>query len=64
MYDTVIAPNALWEIDASPIDMLLVDEEEKARRYTLYMIVDIYTRRALALITETAKHSSGVTAYS
>lgn len=46
----VCRPNQLWEIDASPADVLLTDG-----RYSLYALVDIYTRRMLVTITKTPK---------
>ena len=46
--------NALWEIDASPTDvMLLVDG--RAVRHNLYMAVDVYSRRAVILVTRTPR---------
>jgi transposase InsO family protein len=46
--------NELWEIDASPTDvMLLVDG--KAVRHNLYMAVDVYSRRAVILVTRTPR---------
>lgn len=43
-------PNQLWEIDASPADVLLMDG-----RYSIYAVVDIYTRRMLVTVTKTPK---------
>ena len=43
-----IAPNHIWEIDASPTDALTLEG-----RMNLYMITDIYTRRMKVLITKT-----------
>ncbi len=42
-------PNQLWEIDASPADVLLTDG-----RYSIYAVVDIYTRRMLVSVSKTA----------
>jgi len=42
-------PNQLWEIDASPADVLLTDG-----RYSIYAVVDIYTRRMLVGVSKTA----------
>ena len=42
--------NQLWEIDASPVDALLNDG-----RYTLYSVVDIWSRRMLVHISKTPK---------
>ena len=43
-------PNQLWEIDASPADVLLTDG-----RYSIYAVVDIYTRRMMVTVTKTPK---------
>ncbi len=42
--------NQLWEIDASPADVLCKDG-----RYTIYSMVDVWSRRTLYLVTKTAK---------
>lgn len=42
--------NDVWEIDASPVDALCQDG-----RYTLYAIIDVYTRRVLFHVSKTAK---------
>jgi transposase InsO family protein len=46
----VTRPNMLWEIDASPADALLTDG-----RYSVYVVVDIYTRRMIVLVTKTPR---------
>ena len=46
----VTRPNQLWEIDASPADVLLKDG-----RYSVYVVVDIYTRRMIVLVSRTAR---------
>ncbi len=43
-------PNQLWEIDASPADVLLTDG-----RYSIYAVVDIFTRRMMVTVTKTPK---------
>lgn len=42
--------NHIWEIDASPVDALCVDG-----RYTLYAITDVWSRRAMFMVSKTAK---------
>ena len=44
----VARPNQLWEIDASPADVLLTDG-----RYALYAVIDIYSRRLMVSVTKT-----------
>lgn len=46
----VSRPNQLWEIDASPADVLLTDG-----RYSIYAVIDIYTRRMMVTVTKTPK---------
>ncbi len=41
--------NQVWEIDASPADLICSDG-----RYNLYAIVDVWSRRAIVSVTETA----------
>lgn len=43
-------PNQLWEIDASPADVLLADG-----RYSIYAVIDIYTRRMMVAVAKTPK---------
>lgn len=47
--DGIVRLNQLWEIDASPADILCADG-----RYTLYSIVDVYSRRAIFTVSKTA----------
>lgn len=42
--------NELWQIDASPADVLLVDG-----RYSIYVCLDVYSRRMIALVSKTAR---------
>jgi putative transposase len=43
--------NEVWQIDASPADMLTTD----GRRPTIYACVDVYSRRLVTLVTETPR---------
>ncbi|WOF75345.1 Mu transposase C-terminal domain-containing protein [Parvibaculaceae bacterium PLY_AMNH_Bact1] len=45
------APNAVWEIDASPADIMTTE----GRRLNLVAMVDVWTRRAKVLVTPTPK---------
>lgn len=42
--------NQVWEIDASPADALCIDG-----RYTVYAIIDVWSRRALFSVSKTAR---------
>lgn len=46
-------PNALWQIDASPVDALCVDG-----RYSMYACIDIATRRTIVTISKTPRASA------
>ncbi|MFG1318040.1 DDE-type integrase/transposase/recombinase [Xanthobacter autotrophicus] len=46
----VRAPNQLWMIDASPVDMLCVDG-----RHNIYVAIDIFTRRLIVYVTRTPR---------
>jgi len=55
LYGWVERPNQLWEIDASPADLLLLEDDGRTSgRYTLYVLIDIFTRRIMVLVTKTA----------
>jgi transposase InsO family protein len=43
--------NEVWQIDASPADMMTTDR----RRPAIYVCIDIYSRRLIALVTETPR---------
>ena len=46
-------PNQLWEIDASPSDVMLTDG-----RHSIYVVVDVYTRRMMILVTKVPRTSA------
>ncbi|MBP2301273.1 Mu transposase C-terminal domain-containing protein [Azospirillum picis] len=46
-------PNQLWEIDASPSDVMLTDG-----RHSIYVVVDVYTRRIMILVTRVPRTSA------
>lgn len=51
----VTALNGRWEMDATPADWLLLDEDGKKRRYTVSVIVDVWSRRLLVIVSRTPK---------
>lgn len=53
--EDVTIPNQIWEFDASPADILLVDG-----RYSIYALVDVATRRMLILVTKTPRTSAAL----
>lgn len=57
--EAVSGPNAVWEIDASPADVLCIDPATgKPRRYNLVGMIDVATRRAKILVSETPKSTA------
>lgn len=49
----VTEPNQLWQIDASPVDALCVDG-----RHSIYMCLDIATRRIIITVSKTPRASA------
>lgn len=47
----IVRPNQRWQIDASPADVLCID----GYRYTIYVVVDVFSRRLLALVSRTPR---------
>jgi transposase InsO family protein len=45
--------NQRWEMDATPADWMLIDEDGKPRRYTLSVVIDIYSRRMICVLART-----------
>lgn len=52
--DHVERVNQLWETDASPADMLCL-EDGKPVRYSIYVLLDVYSRRVLTLVSKTPR---------
>lgn len=46
----IAQPNQLWQIDASPIDALCTDG-----RHSIYACIDIFSRRAVVLVSKTPR---------
>jgi len=47
--------NGRWEMDATPADWLLLDEDGKKRRYTVSVIIDVWSRRMMIVVSRTPK---------
>ncbi len=58
--EAVAGLNAVWEIDASPADILTLDaaRESGQRRMTLVGVIDVWSRRVKILVTETPKSTA------
>lgn len=50
---SVMRLNELWQIDASPADVLCVDG-----RHSIYVAIDMYSRRVIATVTRTPRASA------
>ncbi|MQT13678.1 Mu transposase C-terminal domain-containing protein [Segnochrobactrum spirostomi] len=53
--DTGAGLNDIWQIDASPADALLVDG-----RHSVYVLTDLWSRRAMVLVTRTPRAAAVV----
>ncbi|MGY5789090.1 transposase len=53
MYSHVTTPNELWQIDASPVDALCTDG-----RHSIYVCIDIATRRFVLYVSKTPRASA------
>lgn len=58
----VTALNQRWEMDATPTDWMLVDADGKKRRYTVSVIVDVWSRRSIVVVAPTPKTQTHCTA--
>ncbi|MEQ8747321.1 Mu transposase C-terminal domain-containing protein [Pyruvatibacter sp.] len=60
--ENVVALNQIWEIDATPADVMTVEEDGSRRRMNITGVIDVYSRRVKVLVTETprAVAASGV----
>ena len=53
--ESVVAPNQVWEIDATPADVMTLEADGSRRRMNITGIIDVYTRRAHVVVTDTPK---------
>ncbi|WP_423197418.1 DDE-type integrase/transposase/recombinase [Cupriavidus sp. H19C3] len=51
----VLRLNQRWEMDATPADWMLTDDEGKQRRYTASVVIDVYSRRMVVVLAPTPK---------
>lgn len=47
--------NQRWEMDATPADWMLQDEDGGLRRYSVSVIIDVYSRRSLMVLSPTPR---------
>lgn len=53
--EDVVRLNQRWEMDATPADWMLLDDEGGLRRYSASVVIDVYSRRALIVLSPTPK---------
>lgn len=51
----VVRLNQRWEMDATPADWMLTDEDGRERRYSASVVVDVYSRRMVVVLAPTPK---------
>lgn len=51
----IVRLNQRWEMDATPADWLLLDSDGKKIRYTVSAIIDVFSRRAIVVVSRTPK---------
>lgn len=51
----VIRLNQRWEMDATPADWMLTDEDGKQRRFTASVVIDVFSRRMIVVLAPTPK---------
>ncbi|CCF96501.1 integrase [Ralstonia solanacearum K60] len=51
----VVSLNQRWEMDATPADWMLTDDDGSQRRYSASAVVDVYSRRMLFVLSPTPK---------
>ncbi|QOK91540.1 transposase family protein [Ralstonia pseudosolanacearum] len=51
----VVRLNQRWEMDATPADWMLTDDDKRERRYSASAVIDVYSRRMLFVLAPTPK---------
>lgn len=53
--EDVVRLNQRWEMDATPADWMLLDEYGGQRRYSVSVIIDVYSSRAVMVVSPTPR---------
>jgi putative transposase len=53
--EDVTSLNQRWEMDATPADWMLVDDDGSLRRYSASVVIDVYSRRTLVVLAPTPR---------
>lgn len=51
----IVRLNQRWEMDATPADWMLTDDDGRQRRYTASVVIDVFSRRMIAVLAPTPK---------
>ncbi|WP_316154758.1 DDE-type integrase/transposase/recombinase [Cupriavidus sp. BIC8F] len=51
----VVRLNQRWEMDATPADWMLTDPDGKQRRYSASVVIDVFSRRMIVVLSPTPK---------
>lgn len=51
----VLHLNQRWEMDATPADWMLIDDDGGLRRYSASVVIDVWSRRTLVVLAPTPK---------
>lgn len=52
--DLYTLPNQLWQIDSSPLDAIVLDNDGKQIRPSILSVIDVYSGRNVAYLSETS----------
>ena len=51
----IVRLNQQWQMDATPADWMLTDDDGGTRRYSASVVIDVYSRRALIVLSPTPR---------
>ncbi len=51
----IIRLNQRWEMDATPADWMLTDDDGRQRRYSASVVIDVFSRRMIVVLSPTPK---------
>ena len=56
--DLYTLPNQLWQIDSSPLDAIVLDNDGKQIRPSILSVIDVYSGRNVAYLSETSNSNA------
>ncbi|MDK3025547.1 transposase family protein [Cupriavidus taiwanensis] len=51
----IVRLNQRWEMDATPADWMLTDDDGRQRRYSASVVIDVFSRRMIVVLSPTPK---------